>query len=43
VIEAAIPLASLGPPPLAVTARRCDTLKSGERRCGAWQRMLALE
>ena len=43
VIEAAIPLATLGPPPLAITAKRCDTLKNGERRCGTWQRTLALE
>lgn len=43
VIEAAIPLATLGPAPLPIAARRCDTLKSGEHRCGAWKRTLGLE
>lgn len=43
VIELAVPLASLGPPPLAISARRCDTPKDGIERCGAWQRTLALQ
>ena len=36
VVESAMPLDELGPPPLAVTAKRCDVVKTGERRCGQW-------
>jgi hypothetical protein len=36
VVEAAMPLDELGPAPLAVTAKRCDVVKTGERRCGHW-------
>lgn len=36
VIETAVPIAELGPPPLVVSATRCDVTKSGERRCGSW-------
>lgn len=36
IVEAALPLDELGPAPVAVTASRCDTLKSGARRCGWW-------
>jgi hypothetical protein len=37
VIEAAFPLARLGPPPFAVAVSRCDVTKPGARRCGAWR------
>jgi hypothetical protein len=36
VVEAAMPLDELGPAPVAITAERCDTTKSGEHRCGRW-------
>jgi hypothetical protein len=35
VVEATMPLAALGPPPIAITASRCDVVKSGDRRCGS--------
>jgi hypothetical protein len=37
VVEAAMPLDELGPAPIAITAERCDTTKSGARRCGSWR------
>ncbi len=37
VIETAIPLARPGPPPFSISVSRCDTTKSGERRCGSWR------
>ncbi|HEV7556576.1 MAG TPA: hypothetical protein VGO00_14015 [Kofleriaceae bacterium] len=37
VVEATLPLAALGPSPIAITASRCDTVKSGERRCGSFR------
>ena len=37
VIEAAIPLDRLGPPPFAVSVSRCDLTKRGDRRCGSWR------
>jgi hypothetical protein len=42
VIETAIPLDTIGPPPLAITAARCDTTKDGEKRCGQWKGSLEL-
>lgn len=43
VIEAALPLASVGTPPLAITAERCDTPKDGKQRCGRWHAQLPLQ
>ena len=43
VIEAGMPLTSIGPPPIAITAKRCDTPKDGTTRCGQWHGSLALE
>lgn len=43
VIEAAVPLASLGPPPLALDIERCDTPKDGKVRCGRWHASLPLQ
>ncbi len=43
VIEAAIPLASLGAPPLALDVERCDTPKDGRVRCGRWHARLPLQ
>ena len=43
VIELAVPLASLGAAPLAVSAKRCDTPKDGHVRCGEWHDKLGLE
>jgi hypothetical protein len=40
VIETAIPLPAA---PVAIAAKRCDTLKDGSVRCGEWQGTLALE
>lgn len=37
VIEAAIPIDRLGPPPYALSIARCDTTKAGARRCGSWR------
>ncbi|HUJ62488.1 MAG TPA: hypothetical protein VLX92_28500 [Kofleriaceae bacterium] len=42
VIEAAIPLATLGAPPLAIAAKRCDTPKDGHERCGQWSGKVGL-
>src|SRR6185437_6319824 len=36
VVESAMPLDELGPPPIAIAAQRCDIVKTGERRCGHW-------
>jgi hypothetical protein len=36
VVEAAIPLSAFGPPPIAMTAERCDRTKDGSRRCASW-------
>jgi hypothetical protein len=43
VIEAAIPLATLGAPPLAIEIGRCDTPKDGRVRCGRWHARLPLQ
>ncbi|MGE5185890.1 MAG: hypothetical protein ACM31C_27725, partial [Acidobacteriota bacterium] len=43
VIEAAVPLASLGAPPLAIEVERCDTPKDGKLRCGRWHARLPLQ
>ena len=37
VVEAAIPIDELGPPPVQFAAERCDTMASGARRCGSWR------
>ncbi|HEY1812553.1 MAG TPA: hypothetical protein VGG74_09430 [Kofleriaceae bacterium] len=36
VVESAMPLDELGPAPIAIKAKRCDVVKTGERRCGRW-------
>jgi hypothetical protein len=37
VIEAAIPIAALGPAPVAMSAERCDRTKDGVKRCSSWR------
>ena len=37
VVEAAIPIAELGPAPVAITAERCDTTKDHVKRCSSWR------
>lgn len=41
VVEATLPLAALGPSPIAITASRCDVVKSGERRCGSYRTQIS--
>ena len=43
VIEAAVPLAALGPWPVTIHAARCDVTKDGVRHCGSWQAPVDLE
>jgi len=43
VIEVQVPLASVGPAPVSVRGKRCDTPKDGRERCGQWAKQLALE
>jgi hypothetical protein len=37
VVEAALPIAALGPAPVAIAAERCDVTKDRVRRCASWR------
>lgn len=43
VIELAIPLAQIGPSPVAIQAARCDVPKDNVQRCGQWSGRVRLE